>query len=505
VFSLAENFFEATKITTMRGEKTGRVRRRRLFMIASACAVLLVLALQASASQAARGFETGIYEPDFTSRDAATQTLAFDRSVQTRAGFTLIYVDWSLVAPSSRPAGFVPSDPADPRYRWNAVDAAVRDASARGFKILMGVTRAPNWAEGPGRPSQSEAPAGTWKPNPSDLGEFARAIAARYSGNFAGLPAVRYFQLWAEPNLGVNLTPQFEGTTPVGFAVYRPMLDAFYAGVKAASPQSVVVAGGTAPYGGLTPSRGLTFQRMQPLTFWRGLLCQQVSKKKKKKKGKKKGRRATSSAAIPGCTPPRFDVAAHHPINVGGPTRRALNPNDASTPDIGKLRRVLRAGGAGSKPIWATEIWWNSNPPSRGVSLKTQARYLSQAFYLLWKQGVPVAIWFELRDLQPNGSDPIPTCGLFFRDYQAKPAFQAFRFPFAVERLSRSKVRVWGIAPQAGPVSISGRGGRLKTLAAAANRVFVGVLRLRGKARLRATQGSESSLVAPDFVVKKRR
>jgi hypothetical protein len=478
----------------------------RLLTAALICGAAFCVSVQAPPAHAARGFETGIYEPDFTSGEAATQTLAFDRSVQARAGFTLIYVDWSRVAPYSRPAGFVPSNPADPHYQWAAVDKAVRDASARGLKILMGVTRAPDWAEGPGRPSQSDAPAGTWKPNASDLGEFARAISARYSGNFAGLPAVRYWQLWAEPNLGVNLTPQFDGATPVGFAVYRPMLDAFYAGVKAGSPQNVVVAGGTAPYGGLTPSRGLTFQRMQPLTFWRGLLCQQeVSKKKKKKKGKKRGRRATSSAAIPGCTPPRFDVAAHHPINVGGPTRRALNRNDASTPDIGKLRRVLRAGGAGSKPIWATEIWWNSNPPSRGVSLRTQARYLSQAFYLLWKQGVPVAIWFELRDLQPNGRDPIPTSGLFFRDYQAKPALQAFRFPFAVERLSRSKVRVWGIAPRAGPVSISGRGGRLKTLAAGANRVFVGVLRLRGKARLRATQGSESSLVAPDFVVKKRR
>ena len=106
---------------------------------------------------------------------------------------------------------------------------------------------------------------------------------------------------------------------------------------------------------------------------------------------------------------------------------------------------------------------------------------------------------------RPAASDPIPTSGLFFRNYQPKPAFQAFRFPFAVERLSRSRVRVWGIAPGAGPVSISRRGRRLKTLAAGANRVFVGVLRLRGKARLRATQGSESSLVAPSFVVKKGR
>jgi hypothetical protein len=473
---------------------------RRVLLGAVLASVLAFLALGAGTAHAARGFETGIYEPDFTSTDPSAQTTAFDRSAQARAGFALLYVDWSSVAPYSRPAGFVATNPADPSYHFEKVDAAVRDATSRGLRPVLAVTRAPVWAEGPGRPSRDVAPDGTWKPDPGELGAFTRAIAARYSGGFAGLPAVRYWQLWAEPNLAVNLGPQFSGKRPIGFEVYRPMLDAFYAGLKAISPQNVVITGGTAPYGGLTPSRGLTYQRMQPLTFWKGLLCEPVGKKKKKM-GKKK-RRAAS--AVAGCTPPRFDIAAHHPINVGAPTRHALNPEDASTPDIGRLRRVIRRG-VGNKPIWATEIWWNSNPPSRGVSLATQARYLSQSFYILWKQGVGAAFWFELRDLQPNGRDPIPTCGLMFRDYRPKPAFQAFRFPFAVQRISPSQVRVWGMAPGAGSVSITSRGHRVKTLAASGNRVFVGTIRMRGKAKLQATQGSESSLVAPEFVVKKKR
>jgi hypothetical protein len=466
-------------------------------LAAVACAALFC-AWQASAAHAARGFDTGIYEPDFTSSDPAVQTLAFDRARQARAGSVIIYVDWSGVAPYSLSPGFQASNPADPHYDWTKVDAGVNDAAARGFRIVIAVVRAPNWAEGPDRPSQSDAPAGTWKPDPAALGEFTQAIATRYSGHFANLPAVRYWQLWAEPNLGVNLSPQFIGNTPVGFDVYRPMLDAWYANLKAVSPQNVVVTGGTAPYGGLTPARGLTFQRMQPLTFWRGLLCESLNTKKKKKKKRKRSARAAA-----GCTPPRFDVAAHHAINVGGPTRHAINPADASTPDIGRLKKVLRAGGAGSKPIWNTEIWWNSNPPGRGVSLKMQARYLSQSFYILWKQGVQAAFWFQLHDQQQNGRDPIPTCGLFFRDYIPKPALQAFEFPFAVQRVSASRVRVWGMAPGAGPVSITRRGHKVKTLKAGSNRVFVGNIRLRGRARLRATQGSASSLVAPEFTIKK--
>jgi hypothetical protein len=467
----------------MKRETIGRALR--LLATVAVCAAALSSSAEAPSAHAARGFATGIYEPDYASSDQATQSLAFARSAEARARFALTYVSWDAVAPSSKPLGFVPSNPTDPNYDWSAIDAAVRDASARGLTPLLAVTSAPSWAEGPGRPSTGEAPQGTWKPDPGELGAFARAIASRYSGAFPGLPAVRFWQLWAEPNLGVNLSPQFQGNTPVGFEVYRPMLNAFYANVKAVSSRNQVISGGTAPYGNLTPARGLTFQRMQPLDFWRGLLCLRQKRKHR-------------LVRVAGCTPPRFDIAAHHPINVGAPTRHALNADDASTPDIGKVRRVIRAG-VGNKPIWATEIWWNSNPPSKGLPLKRQARYLAQSFYVLWKQRVPVAFWFEVRDAQTNGVDPIPTSGLFFRDGTPKPALRAFQFPFAGERLSRTRVRVWGLAPGAGKVKIGiGKGSgfhRIRTLKAGANRVFVGTLRLRHRASLKARYGSETSLI----------
>jgi hypothetical protein len=488
-------------------EQTLGGKLRPVHVAAVVLSAFALVALHTSSAQAARGFETGFYEPDYASSDTGIQSLAFDRTAQARAGFALIYVPWNGVAPYNFPLGFDPSNPADPSYSWSAIDAAVRDASARGLKVLLAVTRAPSWAEGPGRPSQDQAPAGTWKPDPAALGEFTHAIATRYSGKFEGLPAVRYWQLWAEPNLAINLSPQFEGNTPVGFDVYRPMLNVFYDNLKAVSQQNVVITGGTAPYGGLTPARGLTFQRMQPLQFWRGLLCLQSGKRKK---GKKKGKKGAAAARkrggrlipLPCPDPAKFDVVAHHPINVGAPTRPAINPDDVSTPDLWKLKRIVNAAVAsgralpgGPKPLWATEIWWNSNPPGRGVSLKTQARYLSQSFYILWKQRVQAVFWFELRDLQPNGRDPIPTSGVLFRDGRPKPSFTAFSFPFAAERLSRTRVRVWGMAPGAGPVRILSGRHRVKTLSASGNRVFVGIIRLRHRAKLRAVQGSQRSLV----------
>jgi hypothetical protein len=504
-------FSKGRKIAKVRGETLAKAGRTGLLAAIVGVAILFA-SVHAPAAQAARGMELGIYDGDFVSGDLGTRTTVLNEAVQARAGWVLLYVAWSAVAPHTLPAGFAPSNPADPNYNFDSIDAAVRDANARGLKVLMAITNAPAWAEGPDRPSEDKAPPGTWKPNPADLGSFVRAIATRYSGNFMGLPAVRYWQLWAEPNLAVNLGPQFEGGQAVGFDIYRPMLNAFYNNLKAVSTRNVAITGGTAPYGNLTPASGLVFQRMQPLQFWRGLLCYQAGANRKKHK-RKKGRNAVAARSrgarlipLPCPDPARFDVAAHHPINVGAPTRSAINADDASTPDLGRIKRILRAAAqtgrvvpGGNKPIWATELWWNSSPPGRGLPLGRQARYLEQGFYVLWKQAVPVVFWFEVRDLVPDpGGLPIPTSGLFFRDGRPKPALQAYRFPFVTERLRGNQVRAWGIAPSPGKVSIEigrHRFRHLKTLNAGSNRVFVGILHLGGKAKLRAHQGSETSLV----------
>ncbi len=250
------------------------------------------------------------------------------------------------------------------------------------------------------------------------------------------------------------------------------MLNAFYAGINAVNPGALVITGGTAPYG----DPGRRGQRMQPGIFWRSLVKRPVS----------------------------FDVAALNPINVGGPTRRALNRDDISTPDVGKLRRILRQGGRkiepGRPPIWATEIWWDSRPPDPGgVRLRKQARWLAQSFYVLWRQRVRSVTWFLIRD-QPEGGDFAASVqsGLYFEDGSAKPALAAYRFPFVGDRKSRSRVRVWGMAPAAGTVTVEKKGGggwkRLKRLNAGSNRVFTGTVRLRGKARIRAVAGDQTSL-----------
>lgn len=464
------------------------VRGRRRPGIALAAAAIAVVGL-ALPGPPARGFQLGLTDRDYQSADPAVRSTWLGRTVDARAGLVLLGADWSGIAPSSRPPGFDPADPASPGYSWGTLDSAVREASTRGLDVAILVSQAPAWAEGPQRPAVSRAPLGTWLPDPAALQQFAHAIATRYSGGFAGLPRVTDWQLWAEPNISVYLTPQWKGRRPAAPQHYRKMLNAFYAGIKSVHVSDRVITGGTAPYGDLPGGA-----RMQPGLFWRTLLCL-------------KGRAQLRPRNCP--DPAHFDIAAHNPINVGRPGLRALSLDDISTPDLDRLERILRkAKRTGrlrprrAKPLWATEIWWDSNPPDpRGVPASRHARWLAESFYLLWKQGVKKAIWFQIRDApsQPGGYAATFQTGLFLLDGTPKLAYQAYRFPFVADRLGKGTVRVWGMAPSPGGLLVQRKGGggwrTVKRLSAGPDRVFVGKLQLRHAAKLRARADGETSLV----------
>jgi hypothetical protein len=465
----------------------------------AALAAGLLLAASASPAGAARGLQLGLTDPLYQDANAGTRDLWLDRSAAAGANTVILGGIWGSIASGGRPAD--PRNPGDPAYDWGQLDNSVRAATARGLQVVILVNTAPSWAEGPGRPANARG--GSWKPDPDALGDFGHAIATRYSGGFSDpqggpLPRVRFWQLWAEPNQSAFLTPQWAGKTPFAPLHYRLMLNAFYAQVHAVHPDNVVATGGTAPYGDAPGG-----ERMRPLVFWRSVFCL--------KKGKKKGRRGSGRLRSTKCpVVPKLDVLAHNPINTsGGPRRSAINPDDASTPDLGELRRLLRAAEArghvapgGHRPLWATELWWESNPPDTaiGVPAQTQGRWLELAIYLLWKAGANLVVNFHVVDEPYNPADPFSTfqTGIFFGDGSPKPSYTAFHFPFVTERRSKRAVTAWGRAPAGGTVAIQVlRGGSwrtLKTLGASRGGVFLTTLKLRGKHQLRASVGGDSSL-----------
>ena len=396
------------------------------------------------------------------------------------------------------PAGFDPRDPGDPAYSWERVG---RGGARRDREGVQGDAsssrRAPPWAEGPNRPDLpiEDLEPGAWKPDPGALGDFTTAIATRYSGGFVdptdpgsgALPQVRRWQLWAEPNLGVNLAPQYEAGKRTGPEHYRRMLDSFYTAIKAIAPSNKVVTGGLAPYG--DPPGG---ERTRPLVFYRDLLCL-------------RGRKKLNRAPCP--EKPQFDVLAHHPITLrGGPRQSAIHRDDAGSADLGEVRKVLRAAErahtiepGGRHPLWATEFWWASRPPvdeEPAPNPQKQAHRIEESLYLYWKGGASVAIMLQIRDGEAYYTGGT---GLYFQDGTPKPALTAFRFPFVADRLSGARTRAWGRAPVAGKLLIERRSGSgwrtIKRLNVKRESVFNTQVRVKGKAKLRARIGADQSLV----------
>jgi hypothetical protein len=409
--------------------------------------------------------------------DPALRAQWLDRMSGVRADRVRIAVNWAQVVARAPQTGEDTTDAAWPGYRWGPVDTAVAEATARGLTPIVSLNGAPTWAEGPGRPAS--APPGSWRPDPAAFGAFARAAALRY-------PGVRYWQAWNEPNLNVYLTPQWEHGKPASPAHYRRMLNAFYDAVKAVNPANRVITAGTAPFG----DPGTSGNRMRPARFDRELFC-------------------VSGGAC--ANPAKFDVLSHHPYSVGGPNRKALNTDDVSVPDLGKLvtplRRAERAGrvaGAKHHAVWVTEISWDSSPPDPlGVPAQKQARWLEESLYVLWRSGVDTVIWFLARDQAPIPSfGDTYQSGVFLRDGTPKPSATAFAFPFVAEPVAGGKVRLWGRAPAAGRVVVQRRAsgrwvGVASFQAAATGRVFTQTVRQRAGTRFRARAGAMTSLTGP--------
>jgi len=175
-------------------------------------------------------------------------------------------------------------------------------------------------------------------------------------------------------------------------------------------------------------------------------------------------------------------------------------------PDLGKLTRVVRAAvrdrtalPARRKQLWVTEISWDSNPPDPyGVPEARHARWLEQAIETLWKQGVDVMTWFQVRDqAEGEGWQFGNQSGVFLRDGRPKRAATAFHFPFVAKRVGRG-VRYWLRAPATGTITIQTKvGGRWHASARRRVRrggVLASTLSHVDGTHLRAALGSELSL-----------
>ena len=185
-----------------------------------------------------------------------------EQTLQTITGLgadTLrIEIKWAEVAPSPgarKKPKFNATDPAAyPGFQ--PYDDLILRATSRGLRVLLTLAPdAPRWATTGGRGRNYKIKAG-------EFASFARAAGRRYSGIFGGLPAIRYWSIWNEPNHVFFISPR--SSAP---GVYRAMVARGVPALRAtAAPGAQVFVGELAPVGTATKVIG-------PKRFMQQWLC----------------------------------------------------------------------------------------------------------------------------------------------------------------------------------------------------------------------------------------
>ena len=338
------------------------IRISRLVLVAC-----LAAALAAPTALAAERMWVGFHD-DPSYRWVNDRQARVQASADANASIMRLLVQWNLVA-KTRPANA--TDPFDPAYVFDDVDEAVRAAQEHDMEVMLTISGTPGWANGGKRPNFMPT-------RVADFGNFARAIAARYSGRNEGYPFVRFWSVWNEPNLQLFLQPQFNSRgRSVAPANYAKLYAAAYAGIKAGNPLAKVAIGETSARGsdkaaGLRP------------THSPGKFAELVAKANPKLK---------------------FDAWSHHPypFNPNSPPTQVVKWPNVSLASLPRFNENLKKWfKRKSAPIWITEYGHQTKPPdSLGVSYATQAAYIQQAISIAaGYRFVDMFIWFVFRDDQ---------------------------------------------------------------------------------------------------------
>jgi hypothetical protein len=301
------------------------------------------------------------------------RTLVADRLKAAGITWVRIDVSWSQIentGKGARNASYL-----------QRVDGCVDLARNRGLSVLLQLWQTPGWANG-GK--------GVIDPptNPSDFGDFAQWIAARYRGRAAA------WEVWNEENNGTF----WSGSV----AQYTSLLKAAYQGFKAGDSAAQVVLG------------GLMYNDD-------GYLDQIYAN----------GGKGS------------FDVVATHPYQgIGDMAPEAADGGSRAYYTHTPAVRQVMANHGDNKPIWFTEYGWSAHDNAGipyswalGVSEAVQADYAVRGVKYAaanWPY-VGAIFWYKERSWDLPSSDPewfsrhLEGYGLLRADDSQRPVYSALR------------------------------------------------------------------------------
>jgi hypothetical protein len=249
------------------------------------------------------------------------------------------------------------------RSAWEKYDHIVDLAEKYDLGIIARLSNPPAWSRAAGNDLGPLAPPDDY----ADYGDFVYAVVSRYKGR------IQYYQIWNEP----NIYPEW-GERPVDPEAYTELLKVGYTRAKEADPDVVIICGALAstievdyhPHG---LNDFIFLQRMYD-----------------------------AGAGD------YFDILAMQGYGLwSGPTDRRMQPRVLNFSRPLYIRDIMVRNGDEHKPIWLSEMNWNTVPegfpagaPYGQVSEEQQARYVVEAYQRIQEEWDWVGVanfWFFKR------------------------------------------------------------------------------------------------------------
>jgi len=381
-----------------------------------------------------------------------------------------VSVFWQNLAPAndqvSKPA-FEATDPAAyPPKHWEPYDRLIRSAQSKGILVNLNFTSPiPRWAAGQ---SPDAAYQNTFQPNPKEFGDFVRAVSARYSGTYMGLPRVDYWSIWNEPNQAGWLTPQWapdprdaSKQVEASPAIYRNLVrEAWTALADTGHGTDTILVGETAP-AGQKRNKGIS-QSIDALRFIRQLYCLDDNLNTfKGQEAEVRGCPVAGGGQFVAENQGLFKAKgfAHHPYEqLRQPDKVSSWPDWVTMANLkdlsAELRRIYQRYGQPLQtrrgvPLYLTEYGYQTKPDPFTISFARQATWLNQAEYIAYKnKNVRAFSQFLLVDDAPVPGVSVKTeprlawrtfqSGLVLQTGKRKPSYKAYVTPlFVKERIVR--------------------------------------------------------------------
>lgn len=293
---------------------------------------------------------------------------------------------WVEIEPQ-RKGGFV--HPEFGVNTWDKFDDIVARTTELHLELIVRLDTSPAWAR-PGNPHVATPP-----DNLADFGDYVEAVVSRYRGR------ARYFQIWNEPNLGVEW-----GLQPVDPVAATELLRVGYLRAKAANPEAVIVAPA------LSPTISDEPLARNELVFLQGMYD-------------------AGAGAY-------FDIASVQAYGLrNGPDDRRLGLSDVNFSRPILFREVMVRNGDAAKPIWASEVGWNVPPPGARepylwgqATADQQARYTVRALQRAreeWPWMGVMNVWYLKRADDREMGELLGGFRLLDPDFTPRPVYEAIK------------------------------------------------------------------------------